>query len=405
VNEGATAARLVREHTGLSLVRAINEQRVLEALLREGPMSRAQVARLTGLSKPTVSSVIKDLVACGLGRERGQQSGNVGRPSTLYEAVPGGGYVFGADVGGAKIRAGIADPYGEVVVEATEPTAKETAQTLVEQIGRLFGELANRAKLQSGRVWTAGIGIPGVYDPGDDRVSWAPNLPDLSGLAISEALAQTLGIPVVVDNDVNLAAAGERWRGLAQDRDHFVAISIGTGIGMGIVLNGELYRGSRGAAGEIDYLPLGDDPFDGDRGHGPLESASAAPAILERLRRKIDAGGTTQASPEDVAGIFEAAERGEPVAVELVEQEARIVAAAIVAVAAVLDPELVILGGGLGSNPALLEPVRRYVAELFPRPLEVQISAMGNAAAFYGALAVALQAAREELLARMAGAR
>jgi predicted NBD/HSP70 family sugar kinase len=267
------------------------------------------------------------------------------------------------------------------------------------------------------------VGVPGVYDPDADRVSASPNLPLLSEVQVGAALEQALGMPVVLDNDVNLAAAGERWRGLAADRDHFVSISIGTGIGMGIVINGEIYRGGRGAAGEIDFLPIGVDPFDGWRGlplrtassrsaprtgwsgHGPLESASTGPAIIQRLQQRLAEGAATSLTQKDgVAAIFRAAEEGDPMAAALVDEEARTVALGIVTVAAVLDPQLVVLGGGVGSNPGLLEPVRSYVAELFPRRLDIRTSALGDAAAFHGAIAVGLRAARQHLLVQMAEA-
>lgn len=399
--------RLVDGNTGLSLVRAINEQRVLEMLLRSGPLSRARTARMTGLSKATVSSLMRDLVACGLVREHGLQSGTVGRPSTLYEVVGRAGYVFAADVGGSKVRAGIADPYGDVLVERDVATAIESGRGLVNQLIGLARELIEEANLNPRHVWAAGIGIPGVYDAASDQVTSAPNLPeDMQDLQVAKSLRDGLGIPVEIENDVNLAAVGERWRGLAQERDHFAAISIGTGIGMGIVLNGELYRGSRGAAGEIDFLPVGSDPFEGHDEHGPFEWASAGPSIVQRLKDQLARGAATSVDLDrGVEGIFEAAKFNDPVAVKVVDQEARNVAMAIAAVAAVLDPEFVVLGGGVGSNPGLLGPVRQYVVQIFPRPIEIAVSALGPAAAFYGAVAVALLAAREELLAQITGVR
>jgi predicted NBD/HSP70 family sugar kinase len=402
------AARLAAQHTGLSLVRVLNEQRVLEVLLREGSSSRARIARLTGLSKPTVSSVMQELVAVGLVREGGRATGNVGRPSNLYEAVEKPGYVFAADVGGSKARAGISDAYGEVVTKINEPTVKASPEAFVAQIAQLFDRLLGEAQLERGLVWAAGVGIPGVYDPSTDRVSSAPNLPLLHELPISAALGDALGVSVVIENDVNLAAVGERWRGLAQDRSHFVAISIGTGIGMGIVLQGELYRGSRGAAGEIDFLPIGAEAFESTdhRGHGPLEWVSTAPSMLERLKVRMWAGEATSVPIDgDIDAIFEAAARGDALAESMIDEEARTVALAIAAVAAVLDPELIVLGGGIGSNSMLVERVRPHVARLFPRSVEIHASALGDEASFYGAVAVALQAAREELLAQVVGAR
>jgi predicted NBD/HSP70 family sugar kinase len=338
--------------------------------------------------------------------------------------------VFAADVGGSKIQAGLADSYGDVVAQATEPTMKHSSEAVVDQITRLFRRVSKRAGVRFNQIWAAGVGIPGVYDPVVDRVSAIPNLSVLGQVHVAAALRVALGVPVAIDNDVNLAAVGERWRGLASDRDHFVTISIGTGIGMGIVINGEIYRGGRGAAGEIDFLPVGTDPFDGGRGrqamehrpssvallppprgtepatntarHGPLESASTAPAIRRRLKKQLRRGAATTLGREDgVESIFRAAEEGDPLARELIEEEAKTVALAIVTVAAVLDPQLIVLGGGVGSNPGLVEPVTRYVAGLFPRPLDIRTSALGDAAAFHGAIAAGLRAARQRLLVQM----
>ncbi|SRR6266511_1320652 len=394
-----------RRDGGLSVVRALNEQLVLETLLREGAVSRARLARLTGLSKPTVSSVVQGLEDCALVRPQGRHRGNTGRPSTLYEVNPRAGYVLGVDLGGTNVRAGIADLYGDVVAEETEATVFGSGQAIVDQVASLHQRLLGRAGLDAELVRVAAVGVPGIFDPGSDRVSAAANLPGLAGLAVSETLGRALGVPVQIDNDVNLAAVGERWRGLGLKPENVVVVSIGTGIGMGIIIGGEIYRGS-GAAGEIDFLPIGADPFVHDQGHGPLELSVAGPALVERLRRRIQAGDETQLrASEDPAEIFAAAACGDLVAAELVEEEARMVALAVAAVAAVLDPELVVLGGGVGSNPGLLEPVRRNLAAIFPRPVDVRTSTLGDRAGFHGALAVALRAARQELLAEVAARR
>jgi predicted NBD/HSP70 family sugar kinase len=400
------AELVARQYSGLGLVRALNEQVVLETVFRDGPISRAGIARLTGLSKPTVSSVVQTLEACGLIHQQGTASGNIGRPSTLYEVNSRAGTVLGVDIGGTKVRVGIADLFGDVLADSAEPTAAEDGEAIVSQVARMGDEVVQRSGVDRRFFRAAGVGIPGVFDPTTDHVSAAPNLPGLTEIPVLHAFVEALGVPISLDNDVNLAAVGERWRGLAQDEDHFVAISIGTGVGMGVVLGGEIYRGSRGAAGEIDYLPLDADPFDPHPVHGPLESVVTGPALLDRLRRKIESGAETSASPEGgVQGIFQAEAHGDQVAAELVDEEARLIALAIAAVASVLDPRLVVLGGGLGSNPGLLEPVRRYLAKLFPREVDIQTSALGDRAAFYGAIAMGLRAARQRLLAEVTESR
>jgi predicted NBD/HSP70 family sugar kinase len=379
---------------------------VLDTVLREGPISRARIARVTGLSKPTVSAVVETLEDCGLVEEQGRASGAVGRPATLYQANPGAGYVLAVDVGGTKIRVGLTNLNGEIIAEIAEPTDTTDSASLLEQLERLRVEVLRRARVNSDLVRAAGVGVPGVYDPEGDAVSGAPNLPFLENIRLAGEFEERLESPPVIENDVNLAALGERWRGLATGRDNFVAISIGTGIGMGVVIDGEIYRGDRGAAGEIDFLPLGvQEPYDErHREHGPFESAGSGPGIVLRLRRRLEEGAASVLALTDgVQEIFAAAAEADALARDLVEEEARLLALGIAAVVAVLDPELVVLGGGIGSDPVLLEPIRANLARLLPQTPDVQTSALGDRAALYGAIAVGLRSARQALLAEVGG--
>ncbi len=389
----------------LGLLRAVNQQLVLDTLLHQGPASRAAIARGTGLSKPTVSAVVRDLEACGLVREGGRLSGPIGRSSMIYEMNPRGGYVVAFDVGGTKTRAGLADLYGEVAAERVEPTTREGGCAVVAQLAHLCQALRAEAGIDHALIRAGGISLPGVIDTVADRVSAAFNVRGLDDIRPARDLGTALNLPVVVGNDVNLAAIGEMWRGRATGVDDFVALSIGTGIGAGVVIEGTLYTGSTGAAGEVGFLPLAGDPFDPvHRAGGPFETSASGPRLLDLLVAARASGRATTADPADnVAGIFAAAGAGDPLATELVEGEARWVALAIAAVAAVLDPSLVVLCGGVGSNPGLVEPVRRRLAGLLPRPPDVEAGALGDRAPFFGALAVALQVAREQLLAEARG--
>jgi predicted NBD/HSP70 family sugar kinase len=382
-------------------LRSLNEQVVLETVLREGPVSRADIARLTNLSKPTVSAVMGDLEACGLVCRQGRVSGGIGRPPTLYEVNPRAGYVVGIDVGGTEIYAGIADLFGEVVWEASESTRHGSGEVVVDQIGRMCDRLLSEAGIDPAMLRAAGVGVPGVYDPTTDSVSAAYNLPGLEALRVSDALQREVGVPTTIDNDVNLAAIGERWRGRAVGMQDFVAISVGTGIGMGILIDGEVYRGRRGAAGEIGFLPLAvSDPFDPTyQHHGPFEWAGASQGIGERMDRAIASGvSTSLTAASSVAEIFDAAAHGDEFAGTVVNEEARVLALGIASVVAVLDPELVVLGGGVGANPLLLEPVRGYIEKLLPDPPDIHASGLGGRAAFHGAIAAGLRTARQELL-------
>jgi predicted NBD/HSP70 family sugar kinase len=328
-----------------SFLRSMNERTVLELVRRRGPSSRAQVARDTGLSKPTVSLVLSSLLGAGLVREVGRSRGAKGPSAVLYELDPTAGWVVGIDVGRRWLRAAIAD-------------------------------------------------ISGL-------VEMAPNLPGWGRHGIVEAVRAELGTNVTFENDVNLAALGERAYGPGRDVESFIYFWVGTGVGIGIVLEGRLYRGARGAAGEIGYLPIGPgDPHDRTtRRRGAFEEAAAAAGIVREAKRL---GMTGSLSAESV---FAAARRGDPIAGRVVDREARLIASAVATIAPVLDPELVILGGGVGrSGDLLLAPMERELRTLSPFRPRILLAALGQDAVLHGAIATALETGRQRVFARSARA-
>jgi predicted NBD/HSP70 family sugar kinase len=198
-------------------------------------------------------------------------------------------------------------------------------------------------------------------------------------------------VPVTVENDVSLAAVGEQWRGIAEGVDDFAFLSVGTGLGCGLVLRGELHRGYHGAAGEVDYA-LG--------GEIERENDPAAVGVSAYAERLLAEGrlATSLAPPFDVRAIFAAARDGDELARAVVAEEAQRIAAHVVPIAAVVDVALVVLGGGIGTNAdLLLEPIRTLLAERCPYPPRVEVSSLGDAAVLTGALAVGLRAALDNV--------
>jgi predicted NBD/HSP70 family sugar kinase len=383
-----------------SLLRAINERTVLEVIHRQGPVSRAQVARVSGLSKPTVSLALTGLLDAGLVREVGRSRGERGPSALLYELNPIAGWVVGIDVGRKWVRAAIADIAGTIVARRDERAKVSSAKTLIGQIGAVARRLASEAGVEWSQVTHAALGSPGVFDPVHGYVAMAPNLPGWGRSGLVEAVREELGTNVNFENDVNLAALAERAHGHGRNVDNFVFLSVGTGIGMALVIDGQLYRGAHGAAGEIAYMPLGmGDPHDpANRRRGAFEEAAAAAGVV-RIAKKL--GMRPPLSPEK---IFTAARRGSAVASRVVEAEAARLALAIATVTPVLDPELVILGGGIGRNgDLLLEPIERELRQLLPFRPRVVVSALGEDAVLRGAVATALEVARERVFARSPG--
>lgn len=299
-----------------------------------------------------------------------------------------GALVLGVDLGGTKVRAAIADGSGAVLAEMTAATDGRGGRHVVEQIAVLARSLVDSAGATTARVRATAVGTPGVPDAQSGTLGLSPNVDGLAAVSLRDELADRLGHPVVLDNDVTAAAVGERWAGCARGCEDFVFVAVGTGIGMGIVSGGRVLRGAHGAAGEIGYLPLGTDPFDPVNQHrGALEEATAGEKVAARFRA---ATGTTIST----RGVFDLAAQGVPAAVTVVGEHARYLALAITAVTAVLDPALVVLGGGVGSRPELLEPVRAGLAELGKAPVEVRTTSLGNRASVVGTLNLALRAAR-----------
>ncbi len=217
-----------------------------------------------------------------------------------------------------------------------------------------------------------------------------PNIPGREGRPFGRELRERLGVAVTLENDVNLAAVGERWAGVARGVDDFAFLSVGTGMGMGLVLGGELHRGNHGAAGEVDWALAG-------MAEEVDPSAEGVAALAARIA-SAGSSATSLAPPYDAREIFAAARGGDALARTVVDEVARRIAAHIAPVAAVADPALVVLGGGLGTNgDLLLAPVRRLLAAWMPYPPLLEISSLGEAAVLMGALAIGLQSALDNV--------
>jgi len=298
-------------------------------------------------------------------------------------ARPEGPLLFGVDLGGTKLRAALADGSGTVLAELVEPTVRGTGAAIVARVAAVRHALEARAGAPPGATAAAGIGLPLAVDPATGA-SWSHhNVPGLGAIDVPAALRDALGIPLALDNDANCAALGEGRAGAAVGLADFAVVAIGTGIGCGMVAGGVLLRGAHGGTGEIGFLPLGSDPWTAaNRAVGAYEAAVAGPALDARIRAAQRAGSS-------LAGLAAAAAAGDDRAARILDDEARLVALGIAAVAAVVDPALVVLSGGVGAVAGLLPPVRSHVATLCPRPPRVVTGALGERAPLVGALAIA----------------
>jgi predicted NBD/HSP70 family sugar kinase len=373
------------------LLKHLNERTVLETIRAGAPISRAEISRRAGISKPTVSLALQTLVDAGLVREAARGPSGPSYGAVFFEPVPEAAYVLGLDLGARFLRGAVCDLAGEVRARQDVELRGADADGALQAIATLRESLVAAAALPVERIDGIVLGVPGVIDAETSTLHLtSPNIPGLEGRAFGVELGDLLGIDVTLENDVNLAAVGERWAGVARGVDDFAFLSVGTGMGMGLVLGGELHRGYHGAAGEVDWALAG-------LAEDVDPSADGVAALAERVA-PAGSAGTSLAPPYDARAIFAAARRGDPVGRKIVDEVARRIAAHITPIAAVADPALVVLGGGLGANgDLLLTPVRRLLAAWIPYPPRIEISSLGEAAVLMGALAVGLRSALDNV--------
>jgi len=360
------------------LLKDLNERTVLEMIRGGAPISRAEISRRAGVSKPTVSLALQSLVDAGLVREADEEPGGPSYGALFFEPVPEAAVVIGIDVGARFVRGALCDLHGQV---RARQDVERGADALT-GVAALHDGLVEAAGLPGVPVDRVVVGVPGVPSPETGVLELADNVPELAGTLLAEELAARLERPVQVENDINLAALGEQWRGVARGVEDFAFLSIGTGLGAGVVLRGELHRGRHGAAGELDFVAAGT-----GRDLDPCAAAVTKLAIAAGL-----------APPHDVPSIFAAARAGVDEARAVVAEEARRIALHIAPLAAVADVALVVIGGGLSAGgDLLLAPVRALLADWLPYPPRVELSGLGDAAVMTGALSVGVRAALDSV--------
>ncbi|WP_166345738.1 ROK family protein [Phytoactinopolyspora limicola] len=307
---------------------------------------------------------------------------SVAEPASVDAAPAGLEPVVGVDVGGTKIHVALVGP-GAGLVDETVDTDRRGGRHVTAQVAGLVVKLSELAGLDAvpRRI---GIGIPGAPDLDRGTVAHAPNVPGWDRLDVFGDLAERLGVRPSLYNDVNLAAWGERFWDLGPAAGDLAFVAVGTGIGLGLVLGDQLHRGGHGLAGEIGDLPFGADPYAPESlVRGPLETVVSGQGVLDAYLR---AGGTPGLG---VRGIFDAAGAGDPAAATVIDDVGRLLAMALRAIRAIVDPDVYVLGGGIGSRPETLAATRRWLTGLAGPAWRVRSSVLGPYATVAGALAVA----------------
>ena len=375
------------------LMGKMNRATVIHILTKFGPISQTQICDLTGLSRATVSTIISDLREEDLVVSVSRVASKSGRRRVLLELNGDAGYVIGVDLGGTNMAGAVTNLRGKVVCSLKQPTGSRAGPEAV--FANLLGfirRLADESGIDQTRIRGVGIGIPGVVLQ-QQVVQWAPSL-KWKDYPLAERLSEHLDYPIFLENDVNLQALGEYWYGLGQGVDVLACVSIGTGLGAGIVLNGQLFFGAHQAAGEVGNL-VSDTSQLGQNypGFGFLERWACGRGISERY---AELSSSSELIPAE--DVFRLARQNDPTALEVVKGFSEHLALAVVSIATVLDPELIILCGGVSRDADLFLPqLEKLVFPVVQARPRLLVSELGDLAGVMGAVALTLHNTNEEL--------
>jgi predicted NBD/HSP70 family sugar kinase len=365
------------------VLRAINDRSALELLVKHGPLTRSQLVKLTGLSKPTTGELLSRLVDDGLVMLAGTTSGTKGPHAQLYDINSGLAHVGGVNAEEDRVTAAIADLTGRIVGEGSVEAGPGSGDNPVPVVRQALRSAARRAKQPLRSLQHVVVGVAGSFDASSDQVLYADDLSGWDSPAVVQHLRKALHVPLTVENDANLAAVAERTRGSATDIDTFALLWVGRGLGLAVEFGGRLYRGATGGAGEVGYIPVA----------GPsatFQDAIGSEAVLELARRH----GRSGTSPE---AVLSAVEDDEPFLRELAKRLATCVATIV----AVLDPPLVVLSGPTcqQGGDALARLTQAELHRISPFRTPLNVTGVPDNPVLLGALDTAVAQARSVIYA------
>jgi glucokinase-like ROK family protein len=395
-----------------------HQTEILRLLRKHGSQTRRRLSTLTGYSISLIRQLTKDLADRGLIVEDGIANlDSPGRPSQVWSISPDACYALGLDVGGSFTRVAVLNAVGEVIYKHTQPTAKaESGSLLLRNLNDLVNATIHSMNGAGSSIRGLGVAFSGFVDYKLGESIDAPNIDSAQHLPIQQYLQQSTGLPVIVDDSSRAAAIAEMRYGAAQDSENFVGINIGAGIGTGIIVHGQLYRGAEGLAGELGHIPM---MIHGERcrcgSQGCLETLSSGRAIADKARRMLEHNVPSQLheltdndpSKATAALVTKAALNGDKLANDLLSDAGAWLGMALATAVNLFSPEKVILTGGvMRGNPLLLSIVRdsahKYILRQLP-DLPILLTELDEFAGALGAATFVLDAEFENGFARRLG--
>jgi glucokinase-like ROK family protein len=385
-------------------VRRRNRAIILDALRTNQTLSRAGLASATRLNPSTVSSIINELINEKLVRETDLIRPATGRPGRLVELNPLGGCSVGVEINVDYVMVILTDFTANILLRARRALQPADSQELIlDRVERLISQALVEGQSSGLRPLGIGVGLPGLVSFPSGELKLAPNL-RWKNIPLQKLWVEKFALPVYVENEANAAALGEFYFGAAQGVDNFIYLSAGIGLGGGVILNGKLFRGSRGYASEIGHMTIDPDGIlCGCGKRGCLETLAGPRAVVEGVRETLKSGMVSSlsdiqnggAGPLTFDAVVEAAQLNDPVALAALEEVGRVLGVGVANLVNIFNPDLIVLGGALNlASPILLPAVQRAVRENSLEPatenMKVTPSALGSDACVLGAVALVL---------------
>ncbi|MED2942364.1 ROK family transcriptional regulator [Bacillus swezeyi] len=374
------------------LMKSVNKSIILNKIRTSEPISRAQIAKETRITPPTVSSIVKELIDQGLVKESTLGHSSGGRKPTMLHINTGAFYVIGVDAGPETVECILTDLAGGIFQRTSSLLEKPlTSDKFMAVLKENIDTILSQSSVDQEKIIGIGIAMHGVVDAETGTSLIAPIL-NLTNIPIKEALEKEFNLTVKVENDARAMALGESWFGGHGDVDSMAAVNIGRGVGAGIVISGKLYHGAQGIAGELGHMIIdmnGEICECGNR--GCLQTLVSGPAIAERGRKQLKerAGGLT------AQDMFEMAQSGNQTCIDLFHETGSIIGIGLTNFIHLVNPSKMVLGGGVMKGekfmmPAIVETIQKKALTAEARQTDVAVTRLGDEATLLGAVSLLL---------------
>lgn len=388
-----------------SLLRHTNALMILKLLREAGSCSRADLVRASGLSAPTVTNVVGDLLAADLIKPLGEGESSGGRPPDMISFKAERGCMLAVEITAGVLSFLLTDLTGIELDRAQVSLAdqKTTPEAICRLIGSEVRNLLRKHRKTRDKLLALVVGVPAITNVEDGIVLSISTLENWRSVPLRELLSKIVDCRVIIENDTNLAALGERYRGAAQTEETFIYINVGAGVGAGIVLGGQIHHGAQWSAGEIAYLRL---PhvlrrYPTLHEFGELEAVLTNSGILKSWREvstKPREHALSTSAKMDAVAVLNLAQTGDSRAKKVIQSRAAIVSDIIVNLSLILNPGLILLGGEVGSHPVLMNSVQKQLERCEFAVTKIAVAALGDTAVLWGAIAVGLEMIPDILL-------